>query len=214
MFINKEGFPIIGLVLAGSLLLLFLGSRTQSVILLALALIGFAKAIFFCYFFRDPERTPPLNYQEGKTLLAPADGKILEIVDEPDGKTKTIRIFLSVFNVHIQRAPCEGKITKIVSQKGKYLAAMKENAHSKNTQNIITITSNSSGEEITIRQIVGILARRLVLWKKEGDGVSAAERIGMIKFGSQVDITFPLSYKPVVSRGDIVSGGQTIIAQK
>ncbi len=213
MSINKEGYLLILIVLIGSCLFLFIGSRWQSPLILTLALIGFVKVIFLSYFFRDPERKLPSSFIEGKTLLAPADGEVMEIVDEPDGKSRTIRIFLSVFNVHIQRAPASGKITKIERMKGKYLPAMKENAHKQNEQNIITIETNS-GEKIIVRQIVGILARRLVLWKKEGDVVSAGERLGMIKFGSQVDITFLASYKTTVALRDAVSGGESIIAQK
>jgi len=212
MTINKEGLPLISLVLGGSLCFLIAGVGLQLPVLTVIAAIGFLKAGFFCYFFRDPERYPPPTYEEGKNLLAPADGKVLEIVNEADN-TNTIRIFLSVFNVHVQRSPAEGRIVKIERKKGVYLPAMNKSAHAENDQNIITIET-SSGEKIVVKQIVGILARRLVLWKKEGDSVKAGERIGMIKFGSQVDITFPETYKSLVSAGDVVSGGTSIIAQK
>ncbi|PKN02245.1 MAG: phosphatidylserine decarboxylase family protein [Elusimicrobia bacterium HGW-Elusimicrobia-1] len=209
MTINKEGFPLIGLVAAGSAAAAVFAYRLCSPWLAAIAAIGFVKAGFFCYFFRDPERIIPDGTD---VLLSPADGKVMEIADE-DGGRKTIRIFLSVVNVHLQRSPASGVVKAVERTGTKYLPAMKSAAHGENVRNIITMET-AGGSTIQVHQIVGILARRLVLWIKPGDKLAAGERIGIIKFGSQVDLTFPSGYEPVVKPGDKVTGGTSVIARK
>lgn len=213
MSINKEGFPLIGLVLAGSMAAAWFAFRLCSPWLAIIAAIGFVKAGFFCYFFRDPKRNIP---SDDKILLSPADGKVMEIADEPsgrDGGGKTVRIFLSVFNVHVQRAPAAGLVKSVERAGTKYLPAMRSAAHGENVRNIVTMEI-AGGSTVKIHQIVGILARRLVLWIKPGDKILAGERIGLIKFGSQVDLTFSDGYEPLVKPGDIVTGGVSVIARK
>ncbi|MDI6757386.1 MAG: phosphatidylserine decarboxylase, partial [Endomicrobiia bacterium] len=209
MPVNKEGFPLIGLVLAGTLTAAWFAFRLCSPWLALIAAIGFIKAGFFCYFFRDPERNIP---SDDKVLLSPADGKIMEIADEPSG-ARTARIFLSVFNVHVQRSPADGVVKSVERTGTKYLPAMKSAAHGENVRNIVTMEI-AGGSTVKIHQIVGILARRLVLWIKPGDKIMAGGRIGLIKFGSQVDLTFSDGYEPVVKPGDKVTGGVSIIARK
>lgn len=209
MTINKEGLPLIVLVLAVSVASAWFAFRFCSPWLAAIAAIGFVKAGFFCYFFRDPERIIPDGTD---VLLSPADGKVMEISDE-DGGRKTVRIFLSVVNVHLQRSPASGVVKAVERAGSKYLPAMKSAAHGENVRNIITIET-ADGPTIQIHQIVGILARRLVLWIKPGDKLAAGERIGIIKFGSQVDLTFTTDYESAVKPGDKVTGGISVIARK
>jgi phosphatidylserine decarboxylase len=174
------------------------------IIILGVVLI--AMSLFCLYFFRDPKRNIVFD---DKVLLSPADGTVLEIAEE-DGK-KALRIFLSVFNVHLQRSPCKGKTKKIAYIPGKYLPAMHPMAHSVNEKNIFTF--ESAFGEIVITQIAGIIARRVVAWAKECAEVKQGERIGFIKFGSQVDILVGQNVEFTVKLGDKVFAGETVIAR-
>lgn len=200
---------MIAAVGAATLAAAWFAYRFCSPLLAAIAAIGFVKTGFFLYFFRDPERIIPGG---SGVLLSPADGKVMEVADE-DGGRKAVRIFLSVVNVHLQRSPASGVVKNVERTGTKYLPAMKSAAHGENVRNIITIET-ADGSTLEVHQIVGILARRLVLWIKPGDKLSAGERIGIIKFGSQVDLTFPSGYEPAVKPGDKVTGGTSIIARK
>jgi len=162
-------------------------------------------SIFCLYFFRDPERVLIKNEE---ALVSPADGTVLEITDE-NGK-KALRIFLSVFNVHLQRAPCKGTIKKINYIPGKFLPAMHPQAHSINEKNVFIIKCDFG--EIILKQIAGIIARRVVSWVKEGKEVKQGEKIGFIRFGSQVDILVEQNVEIIVKLGDKVVAGETVIA--
>ncbi len=162
--------------------------------------------VFCLYFFRDPERKPILDEN---VLLSPADGTVLEIADE-DGK-KALRIFLSVFNVHLQRSPCKGTINKVTYIPGRFFPAMDPRAHSANEQNVFIIKSEAG--EIIIKQIAGIIARRVVSWVKQGTAVEQGEKIGFIKFGSQVDILVEQNVELMVKLGEKVIAGETVIAR-
>jgi phosphatidylserine decarboxylase len=162
--------------------------------------------LFFAWFFRDPPRK--INAAPG-VILSPADGTVMEVAGAGDGTV--IRIFLSVFNVHLQRAPVSGTVRNVEYRPGKFLPAMKPEAHIENEQNIITIQSAKGDFEV--RQIAGILARRVVSWVKAGEKIEQGQKIGFIKFGSQVDLTVPAGASVKVKAGDKVRGGLTVIAE-
>jgi phosphatidylserine decarboxylase len=167
-------------------------------------------AAFMAYFFRDPHRSSPT---EPGIVLAPADGlvTIVRLADGVDNPSSLISIFLSPLDVHINRSPISGMITEIAYKKGKYLMATKEESRLLNEQNTLTI----QGDGLTVRctQIAGILARRIVCWKQQGERVKCGERFGMIKFGSRTDVLLPPNVDVVVREGMHVRGGVTIVGR-
>lgn len=165
----------------------------------------YVAAAFCLYFFRDPERTAP----EGNVMVSPADGKVVA-VKPGDGETR-ISIFLNIFNVHVNRTPIPGQVTEVVYRKGKFLVASHEAASRENEQNTLVVEGN--GTRVVCRQIAGLIARRIVCYKRPGDRVTAAERIGYIKFGSRVDVFFGPEWVPAVKVGDRVAGGRSILAR-
>ena len=193
------------------------------VVLFAIALIaGFYVAaiilgflvLFLINFFRDPHRTGSDRYVD---VLSPADGTVVQIKDIPDGTvwpglTRQVSIFMSVFDVHVNRAPITGKIIHYRYNPGKKLAAMVEKSSTENEQNLIVI-QDARGGTLAFKQIAGLLARRIVFDKKEGDEVGRGERVGMIKFGSRVDIFFPANAKIRVAMRDKVKVALTVIAE-
>jgi len=166
--------------------------------------------LFVLNFFRDPERTVP---QEPGVIVSPADGKVVEIVEEQDALLdqpyRRISIFLNIFNVHVQRTPVAGTIEKVKYNKGKFLNAASHKASLDNEQNALIIDTGK--DKILVKQIAGLIARRIVCWAKEGDNYSLGQRYGLIRFGSRVDLFLPLSAEVKVSLGDHVSGGSSII---
>jgi len=166
--------------------------------------------LFVTWFFRDPERRIP---NEPNVIVSPADGKITEIVTENEpinGKLcKRVTIFLSVFNVHVNRVPIGGTIEDIRYNSGKFLAAFNPKASMDNEQNLILI--NNGRTHIFVKQIAGLIARRIVCWPKKGDHYESGQRYGLIRFGSRVDILLPENTKLSVACGDKVSGGKSII---
>lgn len=166
--------------------------------------------LFVACFFRDPERPIP---NEPNMVVSPADGKITEIVTEKEpinGETcKRVTIFLSVFNVHVNRVPIGGTIEDIRYNPGKFLAAFNPKASMDNEQNIILI--NNGKVNVLVKQIAGLIARRIVCWPNKGDYYEPGQRYGLIRFGSRVDILLPKNIKLSISCGDRVSGGQSII---
>lgn len=179
---------------------LFLYAGTDFWIYFLIGILCFLIFCFFLWFFRDPERTPDGKYG----ILSPADGKIL-----PSRKDKKIRIFMGPFDVHVNRAPLSGKIAKQEYKKGKYKPAYSKEADNNEQLKWIFRTKNG---KIELTQIAGIIARRIVSYKKTGEIVGRGERIGMIKFGSRVDLRIPQKYKIVVKAGEQVYAGKTIIA--
>ena len=175
-----------------------------------LAIVPVLLAVFFLWFFRDPERTIP---QEPGLIVSPGDGVVTEIVEinTPDGSRRRISIFLSVFNVHVNRSPIAGVLTQVRYQKGKYLNAMNPASADQNEQNIATILGD--GYEVTFKQIAGLLARRIVFNFKEGDSLARGQRVGLIKFGSRVDVLLPAEAEVRVKLGETVHGGSTVLAQ-
>ncbi|MGH9714195.1 MAG: phosphatidylserine decarboxylase [Candidatus Acidiferrales bacterium] len=195
----KFGLPP---VVLGALCVLF-GWHWAGAILIFLGLFVF-------YFFRDPERTIPAD---ANNILSPADGRVVEIVDEMlDSVTgHRISIFLAVWNVHIQRAPAAGRVADVVYRRGKFYAAFRSDASRENEQNIIYIDSPQG--RVVFKQIAGAIARRVLCWKSEGEMVALGDRVGMIRFGSRVDVWLPAETRVVVRRGQNVRGGESILAK-
>lgn len=187
---------------------LFLGWHVLALQIAAFVLL--ALGTFILYFFRDPERVIP---SDTSTIVSPADGRILEVVDEKfDGRDgKRITIFLAVWNVHVNRTPLAGKISRIEYRPGKFQMAMKKTASAENEQNVIFL--DTAHGQIVFKQIAGMIARRVVLWKKMGDQVERGERIGIVRFGSRMDVWLPLDAAISVKPGDHVAGGSSILAR-
>lgn len=179
---------------------------THSFVFLSLPLL---LAVFFLWFFRDPKRSIP---EAPGLIVSPADGKVtaLRKVASAEGGQYLVSIFMNVFNVHVNRAPISGTVRSIAYKKGEFLNAMQPESAEKNEQNQVEI----SGELCTVRmtQIAGLLARRIIFNKKEGDWVHRGERVGLIKFGSRVDVLFPSTCTLQVALGDHVHGGSSVLA--
>ncbi len=172
-------------------------------------------AVFFLWFFRDPERTIPLG---PGLIVSPGDGLVTETVaiNTPEGPRQRISIFLSVFDVHINRAPIAGVLTSVRYRKGQYLNAMNPASAEQNEQNIATVRGEGGGAgesmEVTFKQIAGLLARRIVFNLHEGDRVERGQRVGLIKFGSRVDVLLPAEAELRVKVGQRVKGGSSVLA--
>lgn len=192
--------------------LLFLASfwGAGRIALIVLGPILVVLGLFVLYFFRDPEREIP---SDPGAVVSPADGHVVEIVDEAnDGRAgRRISIFLSVFDVHVNRTPVAGRIAKVDYQPGKFYAAYRKDASQKNERNVITVDTGHG--EIVFKQIAGAIARRVICWKQPGQTVARGERIGMIRFGSRVDIWLPAGSEILVRRGEKVAGGSSILAK-
>ncbi len=196
--------------ISAALIILFLLVIFFYFIYKPLFLIFLILLIFTFYFFRDPERVVPLG---NDILVSPADGLITNISEYKEGKKSytKVSIFLSVFNVHIQRLPLSGQITKIDYIEGKFINATLDKASEENERLRLTLKSGSNVIHIT--QIAGLIARRIICYLKTNERVNQGERYGIIKFGSRVDIEFPNSYNLMVSIGQQCIGGETIIAR-
>ena len=157
-------------------------------------------------FFRDPERIIP---QTPGTIVSPADGRVMEIAAE-DTQTRRISIFLSVLDVHINRAPYGGTVRTVVYTPGKFLAAYRQEASRVNEANTVTIEDH--GRTFIVKQIAGVLARRIVCRVRPGDVLEKGQRYGLIRFGSRTDLLLPATAEIVVQVGDVVRGGETILA--
>ncbi len=166
--------------------------------------------LFVLYFFRDPERTVP---SDPTAVVSPADGRVVAVVDEPlDGAPgHRLSIFLSIWNVHVQRAPVAGRIARVVYKPGKFYGAFRESASRENEQNIVYMDTAQGC--VVFKQIAGAIARRVLCWKREGDQAARGERVGLIRFGSRVDIWLPNSASIVARRGENVKGGESIVAR-
>ena len=165
-------------------------------------------ALFVLNFFRDPEREVPAG---AGVLVSPADGRVVEIrAEEEAGRSRQrISVFMSPLNVHVNRSPVSGSIESVVYRKGSFRMASEPRASVENECN--TFTVGGEDEQVVVRQIAGVLARRIVFWKKVGDRVERGERVGMIKFGSRVDILVPPDLILSVKIGDRVKAGSTVI---
>ncbi|MDT7690419.1 MAG: phosphatidylserine decarboxylase [Acidobacteriota bacterium] len=207
----REGYPWILVPLAAGLAAVVLYLFWMTPVLLALAALLLLLAAFMAYFFRDPRRTTPA---ERDLVIAPADGRVTRVEKLSDGDAQSptvVSIFLSPFDVHINRSPIAGTVVDVTYTKGRFTAATSDNASLVNEQNALTI----KGEKITLvcKQIAGVLARRIVCWKQPGDRLEMGERFGLIKFGSRTDLVLPPEVEVLVRVGARVRGGVTIIGR-
>jgi phosphatidylserine decarboxylase len=167
-------------------------------------------ALFVFYFFRDPEREIPSG---PGLIVSPGDGRVVVVKDEPYAgcSGKRISVFLAVWNVHVNRSPAAGTISGLDYRPGKFMAAWAETASFDNEQNVFTLASEHGN--VVFKQIAGWVARRVVSWKKQGDVVARGERIGLVRFGSRVDIWIPENAEVLVKVGDNVKGGSSVLAR-
>lgn len=206
--IHNEGWKFVGLFAAVTALLAIIWSP--------LGWIGLILTAWCYFFFRDPERVTP---QIKNVVVSPADG-IVQMITEVEGpeelamnnqKYNRVSVFMSVFNVHVNRAPAEGKITKAVYVPGKFINATLDKASKDNERQLLAMKT-SSGKDIAFVQIAGLVARRIVCDAASGQEYKAGERFGMIRFGSRLDVYLPLEIKPQVVVGQTMIAGETIIA--
>ena len=207
----REGYPfMLGAVFFAALIWVAVAVAGPWTIAPASLLTLLAGFVF--YFFRDPERELP---SEEGAVISPGDGKIIDIrqVDEPSfvkGACRRITIFLSVFNVHVQRAPVSGDVAHREYRPGEYAVAWHPKASEKNEQSSLGLMAR--GHRVLVRQIAGLIARRIVTYPEQGEHVQRGERIGLIRFGSRVDLFIPLDWSLDCAVGDKVAGGSTVLA--
>ena len=207
--IHTEGYRF--LIISGVATLVFYALSTF------LGLLGLVITIWVYYFFRDPDRT---SINDDKYLVSPADGEIIKVeeVDGPkelgleDRKFKKISIFMNVFDCHVNRTPCSGKIDEILYKPGKFLNASLDKASEDNERNYYKI-KNVDGEDIIVVQIAGLIARRIVCESSKDQELKQGERIGMIRFGSRADVYYE-NYEPLVKIGQTAVAGETLLAKK
>ena len=181
-----------------------------------LAWLGAAFVLFCLYFFRDPERTPP---DRQGVLVAPADGRVVMVgmavppaeLDLGSAPRWRVAIFLSVLDVHVNRVPIDGTVTRIAYRHGKFLNASLDKASTDNERNALALRL-ADGREIAVVQIAGLIARRILCDVREGDAVHTGERFGIIRFGSRTDLYLPEGVQPLVAVGQTMIGGETVIA--
>jgi phosphatidylserine decarboxylase len=166
--------------------------------------------LFVFYFFRDPDRPIP---SDPSLIVSPADGHVVEIVDEAldEQMGHRVSIFLAVWDVHVQRAPVAGRIARVDYRPGKFLGAFRSEASRVNEQNVIYM--DTAHGRVVFKQIAGAIARRVIFWTKAGSNVALGERVGMIRFGSRVDIWLPMEALITVSRGQMVKGGESVLGK-
>jgi phosphatidylserine decarboxylase len=167
-------------------------------------------AAAIAYFFRDPQRVPPAD---PNLVVSPGDGRVMEVVDEPlNGRPgRRISIFLAVWNVHVSRSPMAGRFERVEYVPGRFFVAARARASTENEQNVIHL--RTARGEIVFKQIAGFIARRVVCWKAPGDQVTTGERIGLIRFGSRMDVWLPPEAEIIAKPGDHVAGGVSILAR-
>jgi phosphatidylserine decarboxylase len=190
------------------LFLIPLAASAAFVFLLGLwpfAVLLLLLGLFVIYFFRDPDRIIP---QDPSAIVSPADGKIVQVRETEDGKR--ISIFLSIFDVHVNRAPIAGEIIRREYRPGRFKLAFSDDASVENEQIVLTI---AGARPLTFSLIAGLVARRIVAWKEVGDIVEKGDRLGLIRFGSRADVFCPSDCEVLVSAGDRVRGGSSVIAR-
>ena len=199
----RDGYKFVFPLLFAGIGAAALGWRVTAAVLLVLC-AGVA------FFFRDPERLPPA---EPGVVVSPADGRIMEISDEAFGGRagRRISIFLSILDVHVNRSPMAGRLGKVEYRPGRFYNAMRSRASVENEQNIIHLQTERG--EMVFKQIAGAIARRVVCWKKPGDTVKLGERIGVIRFGSRMDVWLPQDAEIVARPGQHVAGGVSVLAR-
>ncbi|MDR3667118.1 MAG: phosphatidylserine decarboxylase family protein [Ignavibacteriaceae bacterium] len=209
---TKYGYTTIGIVAAISIIIFIIAlNQNNNIIKLSLIILSLVLLIFTLNFFRDPERKSP---GKDNVVVSPADGTVLFVKEVDDNKyikakAKQISIFMSPFNVHVNRIPIDGKVEYLKYYKGKYIAAFEDKASDVNERSEFGI--NSKIGKVFFTQVAGFVARRIVYEIKEGDSVHQGERFGMIKFGSRVDVIVPFNWNEKVKKDDKVTAGETIL---
>lgn len=205
--VASAGYPFILSAAFATAILALLGLTT-------LTLIGLATTFAICGFFRDPDRVIP---ERPAAVVSPADGKVIaaSVVDNSpfyDGRTMKISIFMSVFNVHINRIPCDGRVKEINYHPGKFIAANFDKASLENEHNAVFIETDQ-GKHLCVVQVAGLIARRIICKIKPGDSVIRGQRFGLICFGSRLDVYLPTDIKLNVTVGDKIQAGETILGR-
>jgi phosphatidylserine decarboxylase len=206
--IHPEGYPFIGAFALVSLVLLWLWPP--------LGWLGVIATLWSIYFFRDPPRVTPIR--DG-IVVAPADGRVCQVVsvvpprelELGERPLPRVSIFMSVFDCHINRSPIAGRIERIVYHAGKFISADLDKASEDNERNAFAIVTGA-GQRVIVVQIAGLIARRIVCFAREGDSLGAGQRIGMIRFGSRVDVYLPEGTRVLAGEGQIATAGETVIA--
>ena len=203
MPLAREGWPFV-------LLPALLGAGLLLARLYWLGGCSLLAAVFCAFFFRDPDRRVPSG---AGLVVSPADGRVVQVVGAPAGHDGTqISIFLSIFDVHVNRAPIAGRIAKVDYHPGEFLPAFDDKASLRNEQNTVTVEDGAT--RVVFKQIAGLIARRIVFRKGVGDAVERGERVGLIRFGSRVDVFVPQDFVVRVKRGERVSAGTSILAER
>lgn len=209
----KEGYPFIAYTVGLTTLLAVASWRYESTPLMVPAVISFVLSLFVLYFFRNPQRTAPTD---NTTVIAPADGKVIvveQVAETPLGcPALKISIFMSVFNVHVNRVPFDGKVVDTFHHSGKFFDARDGRSSCENERNGIVLEI-AGGTRIAFVQIAGLIARRIISYPLIGDLLVRGERYGLIRFGSRVDMYLPPEVEPMVKLGDSTIAGETILAR-
>jgi len=205
--VASAGYPFIFSAAFTTAILALLGLTT-------LTLMGLVTTFAICLFFRDPDRIIP---DQPGAVVSPADGKVIaaSIVDNSpfyDGQTMKISVFMSVFNVHVNRVPCDGRVKEITYHPGKFIAANFEKASLENEHNAVFIEAQN-GRQLCVVQVAGLIARRIICKIQPGDRVIRGQRFGLICFGSRLDVYLPTDIKLNVAVGDTIQAGTTILGQ-
>jgi phosphatidylserine decarboxylase len=209
----REGVPFIAIAALLALVTLIFATRRGGWPGWVLTIVMVVVAVWVAYFFRDPERT---GERGDRVVTSPADGKVVLIteVDEPafiHGRAKRVSIFMNVFNVHVNRYPVSGTVKYVQYNPGKFLNAAVEKSSLENEQRSVGIESGPY--RILVRQIAGLIARRIVTYSREGERVEQGERMGLIRFGSRVDVFLPTDATVRVKIGDLTTAGTTVVAE-
>jgi phosphatidylserine decarboxylase len=211
--IAREGYPFIAYAAALSLFLVFCAVGLHSLVLAVPAAIMTLLTIFVVSFFRNPERTPS---GDENTIVAPADGTVIVVERVPETplgcEALKISIFMSVFNVHVNRAPLSGKVIDVVYNRGKFYDARDGRASSENERNAVLLETGS-GIRIAFVQIAGLIARRIICYPDVGDMLERGKRYGLIRFGSRIDVYLPVGVEPLVKIGDTTVAGETMLGR-
>ncbi len=203
--VAREGYPFIAFGAFCTLVLALLGLPVATV-------IAFIVTTFVLCFFRDPERFDPA---EPDALVSPADGRVIQVemvAENPftEGEAQKISIFMNIFNVHVNRIPCSGKVEKILYKPGKFYSADSTKGGLEN-EYCAAVVATPHGKTVAFVQIAGLIARRIVCWLEPGDEVTRGRRFGLIRFGSRVDLYLPGEFAGIVKEGDKVRAGETIL---
>ncbi len=209
----REGLPFMWAAAALALAVIGAAYRWPRPAVIALAVVSVALAVWVAYFFRDPERT---GERGPRLVIAPADGKVVQVmeVDEPafmHGRAIRIAIFMNVFSVHVNRYPVSGRVAYTHYNPGKFINAAEDKASLENEQSSVGIETGA--HRVLVRQIAGLIARRIVTYSRPGDQADQGERFGLIRFGSRVDVYLPVGSVPKVTLGEHTSAGTTVIAE-